>query len=120
MIYQVGTEKEIIATKADIPTEVFDVAVDVCRNLDTYYGSDRDIYCDDGGFVLIATDKADVQALKNSHDVDMENDVFEYVEVISCVPNDYVNILYLRNNEYTVTVLLPKELASSNILNDLE
>lgn len=117
MIIKIGTVAETTNIFSNIPKEVAYEALNICTNLDKYYGADRDIDYDDGGYVIVLTDITDTNSLTDNYNIDLSEDVFEYAEEILCDP-PYINILYLKNNDFAVTLLIPKSLVPDNILEE--
>ena len=79
--------------------------------LDENYGQDRNIYEDDGGFAIIIEDEEQLQ--EASAHVDLEGDIYEYIEEIN---ENYICMLKLCNNEFSVMVYIRKVLCSDDIL----
>ena len=79
--------------------------------LDENYGQDRNIYEDDGGFAIIIEDEQQLQ--EASVYVDLETDIYEYIDEIN---ENYICMLKLCNNEFSVMVYIRKVLCSDDIL----
>ena len=54
MIYSFGTTKEAHGVKGKVLGSVYERSLRIVSILDKYYGKDRDVYKNDGGFVFIA------------------------------------------------------------------
>ena len=79
--------------------------------LDENYGQDRNIYEDDGGFAIIIEDEKQLQ--EASAYIDLQDDIYEYIEEIN---ENYICMLKLYNNEFSVMVYIRKVLCSDGIL----
>ena len=82
--------------------------------LDENYGQDRNIYEDDGGFAIIIEDEQQFQ--EASAHVVLEADIYEYIEEIN---ENYICMLKLCNNEFSVMIYIRKFLCSEEVLDCL-
>jgi len=84
--------------------------------LDNVYGLER---TDEGGVILIAET---IEAIAEIADLyfPIDNNRHEVVDIIKCKDCDYLNIMYVNNNEHTTTVIIPKSIAPKIILNEIE
>ena len=119
MLYKFGTATEIKPIKGKIPDVLFQTALNIVKALDDNYGIERDVDGEDGGYVLILQN---VQGITEAADLDIQlgEDIHEHVNLIKCADGDYVNVLYLANNEFGINVFLPKDIAPQILLDDLE
>jgi hypothetical protein len=110
---KLGNLEDMKALKT-LPKELNDIIESILRNLDTNYGSDRNIDIDDGGYVLIVENERDIIECK---DVDIREISPEYVEEIM-IGNEfnYTNTLVIVNNEFAITIIINKEYTPKNIL----
>ena len=74
--------------------------------MNKYYGSDRDICKDIGGFACIVESKDDVDELKKEYYLDLNNDIFEEEEIL----DHYIARLYILSCDYSIKVYFRKEL----------
>lgn len=74
--------------------------------MNKYYGYDRDICKDIGGFACIVESEDDVDELKNEYFLDLNNDIFEEEEIIG----DYIGRLYILSCDYSIKVYFRREL----------
>jgi hypothetical protein len=103
-----------------LPKEVQGIIQGILQVLDTEYGAGRDIYEDDGGYVIIVEKKGDFAELEEKTDIDCDTITCEYVDKIKCDCGEvYTNSLILLNNEYGITLLIPLEITPENILNQM-
>lgn len=74
--------------------------------MNKYYGYDRDICKDIGGFACIVESKDDVDELKNEYFLDLNNDIFEEEEIF----DHYIARLYILSCDYSIKVYFRREL----------
>ena len=67
MIYSLGTTKEANNVKGKVLSAVYERALGIVSILDKYYGKDRDVYKNDGGFVFIAENVEDLSYFISHH-----------------------------------------------------
>lgn len=82
--------------------------------LDENYGQNRNVYEDDGGFAIIIEDEQQLQ--EASVYVNLETDIYEYMEEIN---ENYICMLKLCNNEFSIMIYIRKVLCSNEILHCL-
>jgi len=119
MLYKFGTAKEIETIKDKIPDALYKTALDIVTALDENYGADRDVDEEDGGFVVILQNVQDIEEA-TTEGIQLDEDIYEYVNLVKCEDGDYINVLYLANNEFGINVFLPKDTASNSLLEDLD
>ena len=119
MLYEFGTAKEIKAIKGKIPDALYQTALNIVKTLDENYGADRDVDSEDGGFVLVLQNVQDIEEAAY-WDIRLDEGNHEHVNLVKCEDGDYINALYIMNNEFGVNVFLPKDIAPQILLDDLE
>lgn len=115
MLHVVGTARETDALKSKLPDEVFETLVWAVGILDYEYGKERN-YLKVGGYYLVAETAADVLAMKGF--VDFENHPCEWANLSK--NGSYVSALYLMNNDFSITLLLPVDIAPESILVEVD
>ncbi|MEA5083672.1 MAG: hypothetical protein VB018_05905 [Lachnospiraceae bacterium] len=110
MLYIVGTQKEAIRLKELLPEEVFVEVMGTAKIIDETYGSDRDIFENDGGYICIVENDTDVIELNSKYEVDLYTTAPEYCTKAS---DKWLNVLIICNNEFAITVLLSTQTAVS-------
>jgi len=63
----------------------------------------------DGGYVILIETKEDIDKL-NKNEFNLLNNI-EYAEIIK----DYVSVLYIKNNNFSVKVYIPKDICPKEI-----
>lgn len=92
--------------KAKLPIEVCREIDRITRLLDELYGAERD-ECGDGGIIVIPEKKSDLKTIKSQYASLSESDC-EGEVIIASPKGNYVNQLYLSNNEFGVNVIIPE------------
>ena len=82
--------------------------------LDEVYGEDRNVDESDGGYLLYASRGTNAEELKAYWNY--EDRLYESIEV----EDGYATILYLLNNEYSVTLVLHEEDMPEMLRKELE
>ena len=68
----------------ELPVEVQEVIKGILEILDSEYGSNRDKYVDDGGYVIVVESIEDFKEIQKKTNIDINNVIVEYVDKISC------------------------------------
>ena len=89
--------------KGKIPVIVYQEVLRIV-SVDKYYGEDRDIYQNDGGFVFIAENKSDLNYFIDNH-IDPRKGSYEDIRIISAESMQYFNIFFLCNNEFSINLI---------------
>lgn len=99
-----------------LPKELQHIIQDILVVLDTEYGEDRDKYSDDGGYIIVVEKEEDFQKIKDVTYIDCDDVIPEYVDRIVCTnAKVYTNSLVICNNDYTISLIIPMELAPENL-----
>ena len=109
MIYSFGTTKEAHSVKGKVLSAVYERALGIVSILDKYYGKDRDVYKNDGGFVFIAENEKDLSYFI-SHHINPNNGSYEDAQIFRTEQGYYLDILFLCNNEFSINLLTPARL----------
>lgn len=91
-----------------LPVEVQEGIKDILEILDSEYGSNRDKYVDDGGYV------EDFKQIQKKTNIDINNVIVEYVD-----GKVYINSLVLCNNDYSISLIMPFEIMPENLLKQI-
>jgi hypothetical protein len=118
MIIKIGTYAEAMKYKNELPTAIFNIAKQMADILDENYGADRDIDNEDGGYILIINHPTDLITLVTDYQLNILDDGSEYVDEINTEPS-YLSLLFIRNNEFAIALLMPKSFAPDIVLEDL-
>ena len=109
MIYRFGTVKEAQSVRGKVINAVYQKALDIVSILDKYYGADRDVYESDGGFVFIAENREDLNYF-SSHHINPNGNAHEDAYLFRTERGYYLDMFFLCNNEFSITLLTPAEL----------
>ena len=113
---KLGTVKEFTNERQKLkalPEKVRREVQNLVEVLDEAYGPERNVDTDDGGYVLIAFDSADVKQIKKGLNLGTGQE--EAVDIIRTPDGEYLNALYLRNNEYGINIVMPLTLAPTSL-----
>ncbi len=103
-----------------LPIEVQEVIKGVLEILDSEYGSNRDKYVDDGGYVIVVESIEDFKEIQKKTNIDINNVIVEYVDKVSCVDGKvYINSLVLCNNNYSIWLIMPFKIMPENLLKQI-
>ena len=70
----------------------------------------------DGGSVIILQDHADMELCP----VDINSSLYEFADRIKTSSIEYVSVLYLIGTEYSITLIMPIDIAPDVILEGLD
>ncbi|MGN0679704.1 MAG: hypothetical protein ACI4JS_08590 [Oscillospiraceae bacterium] len=107
MLYKFRTKAEALTLSSTIPSEVLSHIINVCDILDDNYNS----HGIDGGYILVAESVQDLLDIK-AHHLDYTTEPIELRWLI----NGYISVLYLPATEYSVTVVLPQDIAPTEMM----
>lgn len=103
-----------------LPIEVQEVIKGILEILDSEYGTDRDKYADNGGYVVVVESIEDFKGIQKKSNIDINNVIVEYVDKIICSDGKvYTNSLVLCNNDYSISLIMPFEIMPENLLNKM-
>lgn len=104
-----------------LPVEVQEVIKGILVILDSEYdGADRDKYADDGGYVVVVENIEDFKEILKKTNIYINDVIVEYVDKILCADGKvYTNSLVLCNNDYSISLIMPFEIISENLLKQM-
>jgi hypothetical protein len=112
------TELEAMGLEEKIPEEIYREALRVVSYLDETFGKDREVDFDDGGYVVIAENREDLEYFAGNC-VELESPTLEYVEIVSSDKEPYLNVFFLVNEyESGVTLFIPMSIAPERFLQE--
>ena len=117
---QAGTVAELVSLdlKGKVPEEVCQEALKIITMLDENFGEDRDVDFDDGGYVVIAESKEDLDYFAQNC-VELESPTLEYVELVPSEKEPYLNAFFLVNEyEAGITLFVPMSVAPERFLKE--
>ena len=121
-MFKAGTVEELESLDLDgkIPKEVYLEALRVVSYLDEYFGADRDVDFDNGGYVIIALNEEDLNHFSQNC-AELESPTLEYAEIILSKQEPYLNVFFLVNeHESGVTLFVPVSIAPERLLKEAE
>ena len=113
-MYQAGTVAELQELKPSVPGEVYKEALDIVTMLDEQFGADREVEFDEGGLVVILVNEADLEFFNKNY-LDLENTIFEYVQLIKSAKGDYLYVFYFYGYDYGINLFLPMSIAPESM-----
>ena len=104
---------ELYNVRAKVPYEIYMEIENLTDILDGLYGKDRDENSD-GGIIVIAEKKADLKTIIRDY-ASLEEFDCDGIDILTSRNENYLNLLYLRNNEYGVNVIIPERLLKEGV-----
>ena len=108
-MYRIGKVSEMRQVKGKIPLAIYQEVLRIVSVLDKYYGEDRNIYQNDGGFVFIAENKSDLHYFIENH-IDPRAGSYEDIRIIRAESVQYFDIFFLCNSEFSINLIFPVNL----------
>ena len=115
MLYTIGTAKEVALLPSHVPDELLTEVFTGLVVLDAEYGADRD-YKESGGYSLIAETLDDLPQLNEIINTNIHAP--EWATYIG--KTGFVSALYIMNNDFSLMVYLPLEIAAVPVKLELE
>jgi hypothetical protein len=117
MTYKIGTLKDLEEVQEKIPPDVYNKIHDIVSMLDREYGGadTRNIDTSDGGIVLFGDSNGSIAEVEKI--INLDKRVPEWVERIGA---EYLNVLYIVTNEYSINVIIKKDIAPKKLIEELE
>ena len=118
-MYKIGTIAEMSKLLGKISEEVYSSSLNIVTMLDERFGEDRDIDEDDGGIVLVAENKEDLEYFEKQY-VELDSSLLEYVDLVKTQEEPYLNAFFLYNEyEYGITLFMPVSIAPEVLLRNV-
>lgn len=94
-MYKAGTVAEWrnLGLRGKIPDEVYQEATGIVTLLDDTFGAERDIDFEDGGFIVIAQTREDLDCFARDY-VALDSPTLEYVEPVPSAKELYLNAFF--------------------------
>ena len=115
MLYTIGTAHELSILPKHQPQELVLEILAGLVILDAEYGESRNYY-ESGGYSVIAETIEDIPSLKCI--IDYEKHPCEWATKIG--RTGFVSALYILNNDFSIMVYLPQDIAPTEIITELE
>lgn len=115
MLYTIGTANELSLLPVHLPEELRTEILTGLVVLDAEYGESRN-YLESGGYSVIAETVEDIPGLKAI--IDYEKHPCEWATKIG--RTGFISALYILNNDFSIMVYLPQDIAPTEIITELE
>ena len=115
MLYRIGHKKDVYSCGCKFPRRALQEAYTGLMILDEEYGYDRN-WEQLGGYGILAETSEDVTAIKQY--VNYDKHPPEWVTSISYTK--IISALFAMNNDFSIMVYMPQEVAPQSLLNELE
>ena len=115
MLYRIGHKKDVYSCGCKFHKRALQEVYTGLMILDETYGYDRN-WEETGGYSLLAESPEDVEAIKGY--VDFEKHPPEWVTAISYTK--IISALFIMNDDYSIIVYMPQEIAPQILLDELE
>ena len=103
----------------DLPAEVVAKVVEIATVLDDSYGDERDVVRELGGYILIAEDARDIDAIALK--LEFVQHPPEYVDLVDCSTGEnYTSSLILLSSDYSISLIIPISLTPQSLLNHMD
>ena len=115
MLYRIGHKKDVYHYGCKFPRRALQEVYTGLMILDEEYGYDRD-WENVGGYSILAENSEDVEAIKAY--IDFDTHLPEWVTNISYTK--VISALFIMNNDFSIMVYMPQEIAPQSFLSELE
>lgn len=115
MLYTIGTANEVAQLPSQLPKELLTEVLTGLVVLDAEYGADRN-YRESGGYSLIAENRDDLTRLNEIINTNIHAP--EWATHIG--KTGFISALYIMNDDFSLMVYLPLEIAAVPIKLELE
>ena len=115
MLYRIGHKKDVYSCGCKFPKRALQEVYTGLMVLDETYSYDRN-WDQEGGYSILAETAEDVEAVKAY--VDWERHPPEWVTSISYTK--ITSALFIMNNDFSIMVYMPQEVAPQSLLDELE
>lgn len=115
MIIKIGTLTEVYNYMSVLPDAVINELIIGSSVLDSEYGEFRD-YFESGGYSVIAQTESDLHELKSV--IDYEHRCCEWTTRLG--NSHYVSALYIFNNDFSIMLFMPEDIAPQIIIDNID
>ncbi len=115
MLFKYGTVKEVYESASRFPDAVFTELLTSAVVLDSEYGMERD-YSQIGGYSIVIEDADDLEALKSI--LNYDSYVCEWATSVG--RSGFISALYILNDDFSLMLFMPKDIAPEAIIKELE
>ena len=115
MLYRIGHKKDVYTCGCKFPKRALQEVYTGVMILDEEYGYDRN-WESSGGYSILAESAEDVEAVKQY--INWDKHPPEWVTSISYTK--IISALFILNNDFSIIVYMPQNIAPQSLLNELE
>ena len=115
MLYRIGHKKDVYSCGCKFHKRARQEIYTGLMILDETYGYDRN-WAETGGYSILAENPEDIEAIKAY--VDFEKHPPEWVTSISYTK--IISALFIMNDDFSIMVYMPQEIAPQSLLSELE
>lgn len=113
---KIGTKEDCKELKGLPPPVRFNIE-EAIKTLNCYYGENRDIDKNLGGYVLLIEKEEDIVELKDIFGTNAKNLVSEFTDIIICEDGmNYTSSLVLLSCDFSILLIMPEALTPENLL----
>ncbi len=114
MLYRLVNSRDVYNHADKLHEDVFTEILRGTVFLDSEYGEDRDINV--GGYTIVIDSVEDLDVLKSI----INYDAFPCEWATTIGKSSYISALFIPNNDLSLMVFMPKDIAPQSILTELE
>ena len=115
MLYRIGHKKDVYSCGCKFHKRALQEVYTGLMILDEEYGYDRN-WETCGGYSILAETAEDVEAIKQF--IDFDKHPPEWVTIISFTK--IISALFIVNNDFSIMIYMPQEVAPQSLLSELE
>ena len=115
MLYRIGHKKDVYSCGCKFHKRALQEVYTGLMILDETYGCDRN-WAKTGGYSILAENPEDIEAIKAY--VDFDKHPPEWVTSISYTK--IISALFIMNDDFSIMVYMPQEVAPQSLLSELE
>lgn len=112
---KIGKVKEIEEVR-HLPEVIIEAIKEDATILDEYYGSNRDVNTDLGGYVAVIEIEEDIEELKNER-LNIYTEIAEYVDNLDVKGEEWVKVLFVLSSDFSIVVIGKDEIIKSDKIN---
>ena len=115
LLYRIGTREELSRIESVFPEKVITELLTGVVVRGSEYGENRN-YLEEGGYSIVLETEDDLNEFKKI--IDYDRHPCEWATRIG--KTGYISALYILNDDYTIDIFMPIDIAPEVLFNDLE